>query len=279
VNTRPICDLHIHSRYSDGTLDPAAIVHGAAAAGCSAVSVTDHDTVAGQEEVLAAARAASIEVLTGIELSIEEDGLDLHILGYCFDHREAALRRRLSGLERRRLDRVGDMVDLLGKTGIQLTLDEVLEEAGEGTVGRPHVAKVLLRRGMTGSFQEAFDRWIGYGGPCYVPKVVLDLEEVVALIHGAGGVTVWAHPGGAVRDGALLRRIVGSGVRGLEAWHPNQGEKITAYIIEEARRLGLLCTGGSDYHFDEAMKSPIGGIAVPYEAALRIRVEAGGHLT
>lgn len=275
MKTRPICDLHTHSRYSDGALDPGAIVRAAAAAGCSAVSVTDHDTAAGQDEALDAAIEGSIEVLTGIELSIEEDDLDLHILGYCFDHRSEVLLGRLSTLERKRLDRVGDMVGLLRKVGVDLTLDEVLAEAGEGTVGRPHVAKVLLRRGLTGSFQEAFERWIGYGGPCYVPKVVLDLEEVVDLIRGAGGVAVWAHPGGAVRDGALLRRIVSAGVRGLEAWHPNHGETVTAFIIEEARRLGLLCTGGSDYHFSEAMKSPIGGLPVPYEAAARIRSEAG----
>ncbi|MDD3641928.1 MAG: phosphatase, partial [Candidatus Krumholzibacteria bacterium] len=89
----------------------------------------------------------------------------------------------------------------------------------------------------------------------------------------------WAHPGGAIREGRLLRRIVSAGVRGLEAWHPNHGEALTALVIEEARRYGLLCTGGSDYHFDEAMKSPIGGIRVPYEAVLRIRAETGGHLT
>lgn len=275
MNTTPGCDLHIHSRYSDGALDPAAIVREAARAGLAAVSVTDHDTVAGQAEALEAARAESMEVLTGIELSIEEDGLDLHILGYCFDHRDEALLLRLAGLERRRVERIAEMVDLLRGAGATLTLDEVLAEAGEGTVGRPHVAKVLMRRGLIGAFQEAFDRWIGNGGPCYVPKVVLDLEEVVALIRGAGGVPVWAHPGGAVRDPALLRRIVSAGVRGLEAWHPNHSAAVTALVIDEARALGLLCTGGSDYHFDEAMKSRIGGIAVPYEWALRIRAEAG----
>ncbi|MDD3641929.1 MAG: PHP domain-containing protein, partial [Candidatus Krumholzibacteria bacterium] len=184
MKNRPACDLHIHSRYSDGALDPAAIVRAAAGAGLSAVAVTDHDTVAGQSGALGAAGAASIEVLTGIELSIEEDGLDLHILGYCCDHRDETLLRRLSGLAQRRIERVAAMVDLLAKAGVAVTLDEVLEEAGEGTVGRPHVAKVLLRRGVTGAFQEAFARWIGYGGACYVPKVVLDLDEVVALIRG-----------------------------------------------------------------------------------------------
>jgi hypothetical protein len=279
VKTPPTCDLHVHSRYSDGTLDPAAIVHAAAEAGLAAVSVTDHDTAEGQAEALDAGRESSIEVLTGIELSIEEGDLDLHILGYGFDHRDRTLLRRIAGLKRMRIERVAEMVDLMGKSGVPLTLDEVLAEAGEGSVGRPHVAKVLLRRGLTGGFQEAFDRWIGNGGPCYVPKIVLDLEEVVDLIRGAGGVPVWAHPGGAVRDGALLHRIVSAGVRGLEAWHPNHSGAVTALVIEEARRLGLLCTGGSDYHFDEAMKSRIGGITVPYESVMRIRVEAGGHLT
>lgn len=279
MKTRQTCDLHIHSRYSDGVLDPAAIVRAAAAAGLGAVSVTDHDTAAGQHEALGAAREASIEVLTGIELSIEEGALDLHILGYCFDPREGTLLRRLAELERARMERIAEMVGLLGREGVTLSLDDVLAEAGDGTVGRPHVAKILLRRGLTGTFQEAFERWIGYGAPCYVPKVVLELEEVVSLIRGAGGVAVWAHPGGAVRDADLLRRIVGSGVRGLEAWHPNHSEGITALLIDEARRLDLLCTGGSDYHFDEAMKSRIGGIAVPYESAMRIRAEARGHLT
>lgn len=278
MKTRQTCDLHIHSRYSDGTLDPSRIVHAAAEAGLSAVSVTDHDTAAGQEEALAASRSVPVEVLTGIELSIEEDGLDLHILGYCFDHRDEDLLRRLALLERKRSERIAEMVDLLGKAGVELTLGEVLAEAGEGTVGRPHVAKVLLRRGVIRHFQEAFERWIGNGGPCYVPKVVLDLEEVVALLRRAGGVPVWAHPGTAIRDGALLGRIVSAGVRGLEAWHPNHSESVTALAIEEARRHGLVVTGGSDYHFDEAMKSPIGGVAVPYESVARIRAEAWGHL-
>lgn len=279
MNIRSLCDLHIHSHYSDGTMSPAGIVGAAAREGLAAVSVTDHDTTAGQPEALAVGRETGVEVVTGIEFSVEQPQAEIHILGYLFDPRDRALLERLEVLERSRRQRVRTMIELLRGSGVDVSAEEIFAAAGGGTIGRPHVAKILLRRGIVATFQEAFDRFIGNGRSCYVPKDSITLEQVVGLIRGAGGVAVWAHPGYAIRDGALLQRIVDAGIAGLEAWHPNHSQQITALVIDEARRRGLVCTGGSDYHFDEAMKSTLGGIAVPYEAVRRLRDVAGGHLS
>ncbi len=270
------CDLHIHSHYSDGVLSPVAIVRAAADAGLSAISITDHDNAAAQDEALREGETLGVEVLTGIEFSVKEEGLDIHILGYCFDPSDERLTGVLADLERSRLERAEMISGKLRALGLPVTMEEISGEAGGGTVGRPHFARVMMRKGLVSGFQEAFDRYIGYGAPCYVPKKVLSLDEVVALIGGAGGVAVWAHPGANIGRRRLGDMIFGAGVVGVEAWHPNHTDRITGLVIAEARKRGLILTGGSDYHFDEAQKASIGEIRVPYESVLALRRLARG---
>jgi hypothetical protein len=257
-------------------MSPAGIVRSAAAAGLRAVSISDHDTAAGQAEAIEAGEAEGVEVLTGIEFSVREEGLDIHILGYCFDLGDAGLLTALESLERGRADRAVRIARKLREAGLSISSEEIMEEAGRGTVGRPHIAMLLMRRGVVDDFQEAFDRFLGYGAPCYVPKQVLTLESVIALIEGAGGVAVWAHPGANIRKRRVRERILGSGIKGIEAWHPNHSEDITRLVVRESERRGLVLTGGSDYHFDEAMKASIGGIDVPYSAVEGLRRLAAG---
>jgi predicted metal-dependent phosphoesterase TrpH len=273
------CDLHIHSSYSDGALPPAAIVRCAADGGLSAVSITDHDTSDGQEEAVEAGRLLGIEVVTGIEFSVNEMDLDIHILGYCFDPVYEGLAAAVVNLEKGRIERAGRIAAKLSDLGIEISLEEIIEDAGDGTIGRPHIARILLRRGVVSRFQEAFDRFLGYRAPCYVPKTVLELEEVISIIEEAGGVAVWAHPGLNMRNRALLKRIIGCGVKGIEAWHPNHDPAITKLIVRETGRLGLVATGGSDYHFSEAEKVAIGEIEVPYDSVIALRRLAGGVST
>ena len=248
----------------------------AADADLAAVSIADHDTAAGQREAIAAGGALGVDIVTGIEFSVKEDDLDIHILGYCVGLEDERLSSVLDDLEMGRVERAEKIAEKLQDLGLPVTLEEIMEDAGAGTVGRPHVARVLMRKGIVTGFQEAFDRFLGYGASCYVPKKVLSLEDVVSVIKGAGGVAAWAHPGANIRKKKLRDRILGCGVEGIEAWHPNHSEEISRLAVKEAERRGLVCTGGSDYHFDEAMKASIGEIEVPYDSVRELRRLASG---
>ena len=274
------CDLHLHSHYSDGTMSPDEIVSFAASTGLGAVSITDHDTIGGQAEAEEAGARYGIDIVPGIEFSVEEEGLSLHILGYCFDRRDRPLASALEGLAAARIERAREILRLLAERGMEIPFDEALREAGKGSLGRPHIARLMHRRGHVASVPEAFTRWIADGAPCNVPKKVLPLAEVVRLVAGAGGVTVWAHPGWNVKRPGLLDRLVAAGVAGVEAWHPNHAERVSAEIVTAARARNLVVTGGSDYHFAEIMQADIGEITVPHEtvAALRAAAARGPHL-
>jgi predicted metal-dependent phosphoesterase TrpH len=276
MNSISSCDLHIHSYYSDGAMSPEAIVRVAADTGLSAISIADHDTAAGQPEAIGAGDTLGVDIVTGIEFSVKENDLDIHILGYCVGLEDERLPSVLDDLERGRAERAEKIAEKLQDLGLPVTLEEIMEDAGAGTVGRPHVARVLMRKEIVTGFQEAFDRFLGYGASCYVPKRVLSLEDVVSVIKGAGGVAVWAHPGANIRKKKLRDRILGCGVEGIEAWHPNHTEEISRLAVKEAERRGLVCTGGSDYHFDEAMKASIGEIEVPYGSVRELRRLASG---
>ena len=165
-------------------------------------------------------------------------------------------------------------LDRLVRAGLPITFDEVKEFAGDGALGRPHIAKILLDRGIVTYFQEAFNRFLGTGKPGYVPKTVLPAERVLELIHGAGGVAVWAHPGDGIRDSALLERMIGYGIAGVEAWHPNHDEKTRALILRIAEQRGLVCTGGSDFHYEQAMQAAIGEIRVPMSSIRELKARA-----
>ncbi|HUV37446.1 MAG TPA: PHP domain-containing protein [Patescibacteria group bacterium] len=270
----PPCDLHLHSYYSDGNLSPAALVERARDAGLSAVSITDHDTVSGQEESRRAGREYGVEVLSGIEFSVMEWGHQIHILGYCYDTGDRRLGERVRFLEESRMARARAIVERLALCGIRISFDEVRAVSGRGTMGRPHIARVLLRRGIVGNIQDAFGRYIGTGRPAYVAKTVLPVEEVFRLIMDAGGVPVWAHPGAMIRKRSILDTLCSLGVRGIEVWHPNHPERLVEEIDRVALKRGLIRTGGSDYHFTDAMKADVGGISAPYDSVIALRKAA-----
>lgn len=265
------CDLHIHSHYSDGTLRPAELVRMAHEAGLEACSITDHDNIEGQREALRESSLLGVEVLEGVEFSVRIGDQEIHILGYLIDLDDDTLGEQISFLGEARLERAEEIVRRLADSGLEIPFSEVIELSGKGTVGRPHIAKVLVSHGLVGGFQAAFGRYIGEGKPCYVPKTVLPLGRVVTLIRNAGGVAVWAHPGDRVKDQLLLGEILDAGVAGLEAYHPNH-DRATAHEIESvAAERGLIITGGSDYHFFEAKQIDVGGVTAPYSTVLALR--------
>lgn len=252
-------DLHAHTDVSDGTLSPEALARAAHEAGLVALAVTDHDHVGGVEAARREGARLGLEVVTGIELSAEEPGArEVHVLGYLLDERDPALLTRLASLRETRERRAELMVERLQALGVEVTLDDVQTaaggaekaRAGSRSVGRPHVARALMARGVVASVQEAFDRYLAEGRPAYVPKEKLSGAEAIQLIHGAGGVAVLAHPATLpeeVRE-PLVRRLAALGLDGVEVVHSKQGPEERARLAALAVELDLVPTGGSDFH-------------------------------
>ncbi|WP_433056140.1 PHP domain-containing protein [Dactylosporangium sp. CS-033363] len=247
-------DLHAHSTASDGTSTPAELVGEAAAAGLDVLGLTDHDTTGGWEPAFAA-RPEGLAIVPGAELSLRWHGgarpIGLHMLAYLFDPADPALSAALARVRSSRETRAERMVDLLAADGIDVTWDEVLQDASGGTVGRPHVAQALIRRGLVGTVTEAFrPEWLG--ARYRVPKEDLEVFEGLRLILGAGGVPVFAHPRASVRGpivpDSLIVELAAAGLFGLEADHTDHNPREQAEMHALADRLGLVTTGSSDYH-------------------------------
>jgi len=261
-------DLHPHTSFSDGDLTPEALVRRAVARRIDALSITDHDSV----EALPLAREAAgsaLELVPGIEISTSGNGLDLHILGYYVDPGSRAMTTRLARFREERSERMRRMVERLGQLGIPVELDEVLEIAGHGVVGRPHLAEALMRGGHVESADDAFRRLIGGHGLAYVPRPAFPPAEAIAMIHEAGGLGVLAHPGPGLVD-SVVEALAAAGLDGIEVWHPQHGALTVRRYQALAARLGLLETGGSDFH-GEGRSADLGDVAVPERALIALK--------
>lgn len=243
-------DLHLHSNASDGALAPAAVVDAARAGGLDIIALADHDTVAGVAEARAAA-AGRVELIPAIELSTTLTGRDLHILGYCVDVRDPALLAYTEKAHARRAERMRGMLALLAEAGVTVGYAAVVAAAGndEAHVGRAHLARVLVERGHVRSFGEAFERWIGDTGPCFLPLALLTPAGAIELLHGAGGQAVWAHPPADLLPDTL-DVLAGWGLDGVECLRPRNTAREEAGLVNACRERGLLVTGGSDWHGD-----------------------------
>jgi len=227
-------------------------MHRAAAAGLDAIALTDHDTVAG---IPAAARAlpAGLMLVPGMELSCRRDGRSIHLLAYLFDAGHLELAAELETIRQSRVSRAKDMVAKLAALGTGVSWDQVLAIAGDGVVGRPHVARAMLARGVVRSFDEAFTSdWLGPGGRAHVARYALDPARAVRLVSAAGGVSVLAHPLGQLRawqaGPELMRELALAGLAGVEVDHPDQDEAKRSALRTVVASLGLVGTGGSDDH-------------------------------
>lgn len=239
-------DLHTHTTFSDGTLTPAELVTRGMELGLAAIAITDHDSMDGVEPARAAA-GSRIEVVPGIEVSTSQNGAEMHVLGYFLDSEHPALRDRLTQFRDERRRRVHAMAERLGAAGVPVDADEVIHRAGAGVVGRPHVAEALVRAGHVASMDDAFRRYLGPSGLAYVPRPQFRPESAIAMIHAAGGVSVLAHPGAALPD-LVIETLAQHGLRGIEVWHPQHPPAVVRRYQALAARLGLVTTGGSDYH-------------------------------
>jgi 3',5'-nucleoside bisphosphate phosphatase len=247
-------DLHTHSTASDGTLAPGELVRAAAAAGLTTVALTDHDTTSGWAAA-ATARPAGLTLIPGAELSCRwygvDPGIPLHLLGYLFDPAEPVLVAELARVRLAREQRAERMVDLLRADGIDVSWPDVLADARGGTVGRPHLARALVRLGLVATVSEAFGPdWLGQR--YRLPKADIDVFRALALIRAAGGVAVFAHPRASARGrivpDSLIVELAVAGLFGLEVEHEDHTPQQRAEVRALAADLGLVATGSSDFH-------------------------------
>ena len=263
-------DMHSHTRASDGVLQPAELVRWAAELGLSGIAITDHDTVDGVAEAVEAGREHGIEVIPGIELSIQEADEDVHMLGYWIDYENQELVDTLSEIAEMRVRRAEKMIELLGGLGMPLDMEEVTKLAGEGKVGRPHVAKALVARGYVRSLHAAFDLYIGNDGPANVPKSLMDPERGMALLQRFGAAPVFAHPI-LVDWRKVLDIFLELGLVGLEVDHPSQGLEERAMLRALCDEHGLVATGGSDFHEAGHHRKILGSHGISGEVLAELR--------
>lgn len=272
-------DLHSHSTASDGTRPPAEVVLRAAAAGLDAIALTDHDTVAG---IAAAAGALprGLILVPGLELSCRRDGHSVHLLAYLFDPDHPPLAAQIKAIRDGRVDRAREMVAKLAELGTGVTWPQVTEIAGDGVIGRPHIARAMIAAGVIDSFDEAFTpEWIGSGGRAHVRRYALDPAQAVRLVGAAGGVCTLAHPF-AERNGwlvpeDLITELATVGLAGVEVAHPNHGEAERKQLAGVVAKLGLVATGGSDDH-GELTGDRIGAESTGADAFERLLAGATG---
>ncbi len=244
-----IIDLHVHSTASDGGLAPEVVVERALAAGLGAISLTDHDTVAGVPAAMAAGDRLGVRVIAGCEFSTAAPWGEMHVLGYFLPTESAALETFLERCRADRLRRAREMVERLQALGVTLDFDDVLRQARGGAVGRPHVARAIVRSGGAATMSEAFDRYIGRRRPAFVEKVLPTFKEVADLVHAVRGLVSVAH----LKDRgtrSFIERLKQEGLDAIETRHPSHDPDNRSRLTDISLRLGLLRTGGSDWHGD-----------------------------
>jgi predicted metal-dependent phosphoesterase TrpH len=254
-------DLQVHSTASDGALSPTRVVEAARDAKLYAIALTDHDTVDGVAEATAAGVEFGVRLIAGVELSSHFDDDELHLLGLHLSNQDA-MRSALRGLQAGRVERAVRIVEVLNKHSIPVTMDAVLAEADKGAVGRPHVARAMVAGGWVRDFREAFDRWIGFGRPAYMAKERFDVADAIALVHQAGGLAVWAHPGESATPTRILR-LADMGLDAVEVLHPSHPPSLSQRLFDNTEKAGLLPSGGSDWHGTHDGPRRLGGQLVP----------------
>ncbi len=263
MNNKGIIDLHVHTTCSDGLLPPEEVVIKAKEVGLTAVGIADHDSVNGIEKALTKGTEIELEVVPAVELSCLYNNNDIHILGYYLDYQNPELLDFLDKVQQQRLERAHKIVGKLSEQGVNINVDRVLELSAGASVGRPHIAQVLLEKGYVNSFNEAFWKFIGYHCPAYVAKMEISPPEAINMIKKFSGIPVLAHPGSYHSD-ELVYFLIEAGIAGLEVWHPEHSQSSADHYLEICQKNGLLVTGGSDCHGGRKGKIFMGEVRVPY---------------
>jgi hypothetical protein len=247
-----VIDLHIHSTYSDGVLKPAELVDLAESQGLSAIAITDHDTADGMDEAIERGLEKGIEVITGIEISTWHGDTSMHILGYRFRHDDGQFDSSLKLLQQGRETRNARIIENLNNLGIKVERKELLHYSEYGQTGRPHIARLLVDKGITKTVDLAFKYYLGRGAAAYAERFRFSARDAIAMIRQAGGITVLAHPSSldpSLRSiQPLLKDLYTVGLAGVEVYYPSHSPKAVKALVKMAKDLGLLMTGGSDFH-------------------------------
>ena len=264
-------DLHTHTTHSDGCLSPEELILKAKKAGLSAIALADHDNVAGLEEATEVGRSVGVEVVPGLELSATVGDKDVHVLAYFFDPTHTRLLEYLEFFRQERLKRAERIVRKLNGLDIPISIDAVLEQAGIGSVGRPHIASALVEEGHTQNYHEAFSRFLGSNGPAFEKKFQLGPAEAVKLIADAGGLSFYAHPGKYTTESDLLA-LIDVGLDGIEVIHPSHSPTLQKHYANLASQYFLLQSGGSDFHGGKKNDDAVfGSYTVPMTAVEEMR--------
>lgn len=264
-------DLHLHTDYSDGTKTVEEVVAIASQKGMSAIAITDHDCTDGFPIAQKLGEEFGMEVIPGVELSSDMQGVDIHILGYYVDIDNSALKTKLAEMKQARYERAQKIVANLNSQGVDLRFQTVLDVAGRGAIGRPHIAMAMQREELVYSFREAFDRYLGYDSPAYVEKFKMQPREVFELITQAGGIPVLAHPG-VTRVDERITEFVRDGLLGIEIFHSEHSSAMERFYMNYVRKHHLAFTGGSDFHNGNQSKMEIGTPHVPYSAVESLKL-------
>jgi len=261
-------DLHIHSTFSDGQLTPGEIVECSKRDGVSTIAICDHDSISGIDEAVAASKG-DIEIIPATELSANIGKVDIHLLGYYIDYKNSELAAFLAQFQRYRLLRIKRIVEKLYQDGVRLNFERITEIAGQGSIGRPHIAQSLLAEGYVHSIGEAFGKYLGYHCPYYEPKKSISPKEAIKKIKDYGGIPVFAHPG-TIKDDGLVYQLIEDGIAGIEVWHPEHSNAYQQQLLAIAIKNSLLVTGGSDYHGNKS-HCRIGKPSCPAEDLLSLK--------
>lgn len=270
IDEKRYVDLHIHTKFSDGTLTVPEIMELARQKNLAAISITDHDCIRAYPEAFRLGEECGVDVIPGVELSSEVQGKDIHVLGYFVDLDNDAFNAKLAELKDARFIRARKMVKNLNQLGIDLRFETVLNVAGEAAIGRPHIAAAMLREELVYSYKEAFDKFIGYESPAYVEKLKLSPKEVFDLIKDAHGIPVLAHPG-VTRVDERIPEFIRDGLMGIEVYHTEHHSMIEQSYKKICKKYGLLMTGGSDFHSPDQIKTELGGLRIPEMVVERLR--------
>lgn len=267
-------DLHMHSTASDGTLRPAEVVQLAKAKGLQTIALTDHDTTAGLAEAIEAGKSLGLEVIVGLEINSEDETIDAHFLCYGLDRSYEPLQDQLLAIRDARVGRAKGMLKKLAAMGLPVEWARVLQYAGDAqSIARPHIARAMVAAGFVASTQEAFDKYISDDGPAYVHRLKLTPQEVIDLVHAAGGVIVLAHPGHAGTT-HLIPQYAGLGLDGAEVYYADHTEDMRAEILALAQQYDLIVTGGSDFHSPgDQSHAELGSVTVPDEVVPRLKAQ------
>ncbi len=276
-------DLHTHTHFSDGSYSPTELVESANQLGIDILSITDHDTTNGLTEAMDAATHLPLELIPGIELSAQFHNREMHILGYFIDLTDPQFQARLEVLRSTRSVRISNILDRLQTLGIDVSLAEVEAASGTGTIGRPHIAQVLIAKDYVKNMKEAFEQLLGSRGKAYVQREVPEAQEIIRWITDAGGIPVLAHPyweGFNKEDSAkACQTLVEQGLQGLEVFYGTFSARHISFNLGLARRFDILMTGGSDFHGDFkpdiALGKGRGSLHVPTKVVEKLRIAAG----